>query len=558
MNRSERKQTAVQLVGPDELVVKSEKEVFQPGPHQILAEVEAVGLCFSDLKLLRQFSRHPRKSSIVSGIEQSVLDEIGSYVPDEKPTVPGHEASVRIVEVGKAVKGVEVGRRYLVQTDYRWLPTKGSNGSFGYNFEGALQQYVLMDERVIRSPEGKLFLLPASDSLSASAVALVEPWACVEDAYRDPCRSEAKTGGQMLIIVEADIEPAVLEGFLHRFGRPEKLTILCETSLGLDDIGGVQTISHFDEAPDYTFDDVIYIGSRIESVQKAFVKLRHRGLLNIVQAGGNFGGSFELNLGRTHYGCIRIIGTTGGDPAESLEAIPAGAEIQAGDKINILGAAGPMGTMHVVRNLCQGVEGIEIYAADVDKQRLELLSKIAEPLARENRLVYKPYDPKEEKPVPGYDYVVVLAPIPALVTKAVADVGKGAIINVFAGIAPDVPVEIDMDAYIKKGLYLVGTSGSVLEDMRVVLAKVESGQLDTNLSVAAVSGIGAAPEGIEAVKNHTIPGKIVVYPQCKGLGLVTLEEMAETMPEVASKLRDGLWNQEAEQALLTKYAGQRK
>jgi NADPH:quinone reductase-like Zn-dependent oxidoreductase len=36
------------------------KPVIPPGPHQILCRVEAVGLCFSDLKLLKQFSSHAR------------------------------------------------------------------------------------------------------------------------------------------------------------------------------------------------------------------------------------------------------------------------------------------------------------------------------------------------------------------------------------------------------------------------------------------------------------------------------------------------------------------
>ncbi len=60
-------QYALQLVGPGQLSLNSHKEIFQPGPRQILIKVEAVGLCFSDLKLLKQFSAHPRKAEIVSG-----------------------------------------------------------------------------------------------------------------------------------------------------------------------------------------------------------------------------------------------------------------------------------------------------------------------------------------------------------------------------------------------------------------------------------------------------------------------------------------------------------
>ena len=129
-------QHAVQLIGPDELILNKSKEVFKPGRHQILCRVEVVGLCFSDLKLLKQFSSHVRKSEIVSGIDPEVLGQIPSYVPGEAPTVPGHETVVRIEEVGPGVEDFKPGERYLVQTDYRWLSTAGANGAFGYNFEG--------------------------------------------------------------------------------------------------------------------------------------------------------------------------------------------------------------------------------------------------------------------------------------------------------------------------------------------------------------------------------------------------------------------------------------
>jgi threonine dehydrogenase-like Zn-dependent dehydrogenase len=109
-------QDAVQLVGPDELVLNKSKEVFRPGRHQILCRVEAVGLCFSDLKLLKQFSSHVRKSKIVSGIDSEVLKEIPSYVPGEAATVPGHETVVRIEAIGTGVEKFKPGGRFLVQT----------------------------------------------------------------------------------------------------------------------------------------------------------------------------------------------------------------------------------------------------------------------------------------------------------------------------------------------------------------------------------------------------------------------------------------------------------
>jgi hypothetical protein len=80
-----------------------------------------------------------------------------------------------------------------------------------------------------------------------------------------------------------------------------------------------------------------------------------------------------------------------------------------------------------------------------------------------------------------------------------------------------------------------------------------SGRLDTNVSVAAISGLEGATEGIRAVENRSIAGKIVVYPSCRDMGLVTLEELNEKMPEVAECLNDGLWTKEAEEKLLEMY-----
>src|SRR3954469_19165119 len=85
------KQYAVQLVGPGQLKLNTSKDVVQPGPYQILAKVECVGLCFSDLKLLKQFDQHARKSGVVRGVDETALREMTNYVPGDKPTVPGHE-----------------------------------------------------------------------------------------------------------------------------------------------------------------------------------------------------------------------------------------------------------------------------------------------------------------------------------------------------------------------------------------------------------------------------------------------------------------------------------
>ena len=310
----------------------------------------------------------------------------------------------------------------------------------------------------------------------------------------------------------------------------------------------------YEDLPDAGFDDIVYFGSNATAVEELFAKVAPHGLLNIVLCGDRFDRPVVTAVGRVHYGGIRIVGTTDSDPADAMKTIPKTGEIRHGDSINVVGAGGPMGMMHVIRNICQGVEGISVYAGDVDDTRLAMLTKIAGPLAQENGVDYQAYNAKQPQEDEGFTYSVLMAPIPELAAKAVRDAGMKGIINIFAGIPATVTGKIDLDAYIEKRLYFIGTSGSTLDDMKRILEKVESSRLDTNVSVAAVSDLEGALEGIRAVENRTIAGKIVVYPACKGLGLVRLEDLGGKLPQVAAELKDGLWTTEAEKMLLEAYA----
>jgi len=543
-------QYAVQLVGPDELILNKSKQVPSPGRHQILCRVEAVGLCFSDLKLLKQFSSHVRKSEVVSGVDLDILKEIPSYVPGDAATVPGHEAVVRIEAVGPGVEDFEPGQRFLVQTDYRWVRTATSNGALGYNFEGALAEYVLMDKRIITSPEGDSMLLPVSEDLSGSAVALVEPWACVEDAYASTERTSLKANGNMLVVADVEVLENAFGDLLSRYGKPAQITWISKAPAPAGLSIPIKKVENVAELTDAVYDDVVYFGSVPEVVEALFAKVALKGILNIVLCGGKFGRDVVTMVGRVHYGGIRIIGTMGYDPAKSMEIIPETDEIRPGDKINVIGAGGPMGMMHVIRNICQGVEGVSVFGSDVDDERLAALTKIAAPLAEKNGVQYKTCNPTRQESPGAFDYAALMAPIPALVAAAVRDSDERGLINIFAGIPATVTGEIDLDAYIEKQLYFIGTSGSTLDDMKLMLSKVESGRLDTNLSVAAISGLEGATAGIRAVENRSIAGKIIVYPACRDLGLVRLKELSEKMPEVAECLSDGLWTRRAEKKLL--------
>ncbi len=544
-----RTQRAIQLVGPGELVLNESKPVHRPGPYQLLCRVEAAGLCFSDLKLLKQFSRHVRKGPVVSGIARRILDEVPSYVPAERPTVPGHEAVVTIAAVGEALAGFAPGQRFLVQTDYRWLPTAGANAAFGYNFEGALQQYVLMDTRVITDPTGRSMLLPVGQRLSASAVAMVEPWACVEHAYARAERTGITAAGQLLIAAEME-PPKGLTDLFKGPVRPAQVTWLSrfEPPDGLP--SPMARVAELASLPDCSFDDIIYLGRNRRTVELLLEKLAPGGLLNVVLCGGNLTGTVNLPVGRVHYEGIRVTGTKGCDPASSMRHVPPNAEIRRGDTICIIGAAGPMGTMHTIRCISSGIEGVSVFAADTDRQRLARLGAVAKPLADRTGVGFQAYDPNHDAPDDGFDYIVLMVPRPEMVAAAVEQARRGAIINIFAGISTDTVAAVDLNSYIEKRLYFVGTSGSVVDDMEKLLSRLESGALQTNPCVAAIAGLDGAIDGLKAVEDHSIPGKIIVYPSCRGLPLTPLEHLNQRLPAVADRLENGLWSDAAEDTLL--------
>lgn len=534
-------QHAIQFVGADEVVHNPAKPMYDLGPHQLLLKPEACGVCFSDTKLLHAFTNHPRKSEVLAGLSPAELAEIPSYAPGAKPIVPGHEPVGRIVAVGSAVRHHQVGERVLVQTDYRHLPTASSNAAFGYNFEGALQEYVVLDERMILDPAtGERFLIPVSEGPSASAVALIEPWACVEAAYAWGERQTLKAGGRLLVV--ADVVAGLDE--LLAQAAPASITVVGAAAVpGATVVGSVAEV-------DGVFDDIIYAGSDAEVAEALGAKLGFGGVLDVVLNGGAFDRLVKIDVGRVHYDLIRYTGTAGDNAAVGYARIPAQCELREGERIAIVGAAGPMGLMHTVRTAVAGVPGVRMDAVDVDDARLAHLEQVVAPVAAAHGVPASFRNSKTEPLQPGYSYIAAMVPAPFLIAQAVDIATENAIVNAFAGFAIGTMAELDLTAIATKGIYLVGTSGSRIQDMKTMLAKVEDGTLDTNVSLWAVTGMAGVAEAIESVNNRTSGGKIMVYPMLPELGMIRLDELGEKLPAVAAAMDGVRWTKAAEEALL--------
>ncbi len=87
--------------------------------------VDAVGMCFSDVKLIKQGGEHPKL-----------------YHRDLKtnPTRLGHEATLTVMKVGKNLQGqYHVGQRLALQPDI--YDRDGRSTAYGYTIPGGLIQY---------------------------------------------------------------------------------------------------------------------------------------------------------------------------------------------------------------------------------------------------------------------------------------------------------------------------------------------------------------------------------------------------------------------------------
>jgi hypothetical protein len=203
----------------------------------------------------------------------------------------------------------------------------------------------------------------------------------------------------------------------------------------------------------------------------------------------------------------------------------------------------------VLRAISAGIAGVSVAGTDRDDSRLARLSAKAAPLAAARKVPLRLVNTQTAKAGGPFSYFALMAPVGALVASAIQDAADGAIINVFAGIPATVKQEVDLDTYVARRVFMFGTSGSTIEDMKTVLGRVVSGALDTDVSVDAISGMRGAEAGIAALENRSLAGKIMVYPWLEDVGLVPLKDLAATLPTVAARLDGGKWCKAAEDEL---------
>lgn len=489
-----------------------------PADKEVLVRIDALGICLSDIKVINQGNEHPR----LRGRDLAA-----------DPTILGHECAVTVVAAGAARQGsFKAGERYIVQADIYY---QGENLAFGYQIPGGMGEYAYLDERALDGDEG-CYLLPVREDTGYSQAALAEPWACVEMSYNVTQRIRPQ-GNRMLIVSAAP------ERWHDDYPAAEI------SDIGLEEL-----------AEGALFDDIVLTEVRPDLVERLSKRLDRGGVLFLAGA-PQYDGTASLDVGRIHYQGQRYFG--GG---ATLEAIAAGHErndLLAGGRALMIGAGGPMGQMHVQRAIELPGGPALLVAADLSRERMDHIEARFGALAKRKGITLVTLAQSDFADATAmnaeisriaeegrFDDIVLMAPAPGLAASVLRWAADGAFVNIFAG----VPIGSEADFHLHdlcRGITLMGTSGSRIRDLRRILELVESGQLDTNLSVAAIGGLKAAREGLQAVKEARFPGKTVIYPQIMDLPLTAVADIPEQLPELRDLLAPGgAWTVAAERALL--------
>ncbi len=551
------------------------------GSDELLVRHDACGLCFSDIKVITLGEQHPR-----------IYRDMRA-----NPITLGHEIALTVVGVGENLADqYQVGDRFTIQAD---VFVDGVGYAYGYEIQGGLSLYNVIDQRVLNGDGGN-YLLPVQPDTGYVESALTEPWACVTAAYGLTYRTMLKPGGTAWIIgapVRTD-SPGLGVGQVNASRAAVRENQDCQSytiSAGLDECChparlllsrvpaafdawlreqaaalGIEVIDAPDTArpPVTPIDDIVLLHPDPDLIELVSPHLADFGVVALL---GNEPLSRKVNvdIGRVHYNRWLYVGTTRHDVARAYADVPVRSALQPGGRALFVGAGGPMGRMHVQRAIevagapavmvCSDVSDLrlndlrESYAAEAAAKGIELIC--LNPMDKEAyaagmaRFTPHPSSPQGEGY--GFDDIIVLAPVPAVIADAAQWLAPRGVMNVFAGVARGVTTQLDLSDVYLKDARVIGHSASTIDDLRLMLHQAESGELSPNRSLAAVGSLSAAKEGLAAVRDTVFPGKVVIFPHIKELPLTALPDLADSLPSVHALLKDGReWTVEAEAEFL--------
>lgn len=334
------KTTALRLYGKMDARLES-FELPDPGEDEILAEVVCDTVCMSSYKLLQQGSEHKRVPANIA----------------ENPIIVGHEFAGKLLKVGRRwQKHYREGEIFAIQPA---LNTTASLKRPGFSFPtlGGDSTHVLFPPAIL---ETGCVLHYGDDAFFKAA--LSEPMSCIIGACKNQfhvnmdtyehqigIRSGGKTAvlagcgpmglGLLDYLMHGPVNPALLavtdidEGRLDRAGR-----ILEPQAEGAN-----QTALHYLNSRDKNpaaelmelsnglgYDDVFVLAPLPKLIELADSLLAPDGCINFFAGPTTPDLSASINFYKVHYAGTHVVGTSGGNIGDSLEAL----DLMACGKIN--------------------------------------------------------------------------------------------------------------------------------------------------------------------------------------------------------------------------------
>jgi len=534
------KMLAWQLFGAGmETFGENEKPSLIPVPEysddQLLMKVESIGLCFSDVKLIRAGEEHPRV----------IVDDL-----KKEPVIPGHEAVLSVVGVGANLTDkFKIGERFIIQAD---IFVKGKGLAYGYAINGGMAQYSVMTEPILNGDDG-CYLLKITDKLTVSEAALIEPWTCVIAAYRINFRTEIKNGGLMRIVGDGQPSDKLIANLISKKTAPERIVtsnvdsaLKSEIELLAEEYNiKLETNDDCNEPAD----DLIVVGDH--TVEKIETLSRELTMFGVFCLTGNYDDlEADIDVGSIHYKGWRYVGTKSNDVAEAYKNNTR-KTIKKDGCVWLPGGAGAMGQMHTQLALEMDNGPRKVVVTDMDDNRLEKLKLHLKGKADDKGIEFITLNPKNfenendfnaklyELSEGGFEDIIMLVPVPAVLAGAAKMLGEDGLMNIFAGIPAGKSAIVNMGKIVSQGQRFIGSSGSSMDDIRHTLELTESGKLAPVYALAAVGGMNSLKEGMQALIDAKFAGKTVVFPHAVELPLTAVVDIESICEGSASTLENG-------------------
>lgn len=323
---------AVRMYGEDDLRLE-EFDLPKIKDDEILVKIMSDSICMSTYKLVKQGKKHKRAPQNI----------------DTNPIIIGHECAGIIVEVGEKWKDkYNVGDKFALQPALNYMGKLDSPG-YSYEYCGGATTYCIMPHEVMEL--GCLLPFYGESFFEAS---LAEPMSCIIGGYHanyhtnkqnyDHAMGTKKDGNIIILGGCGPMGMGAVSYGLYTENKPKKIVVTDISDARIEDAKkkispeeaaqkGVELLyintasledpykTLMELTDNHGYDDVfVYIPNK-SVVELGDSLLAFDGCMNFFAGPSNNDFTSEINMYNVHYTSAHIIGTTGGNNDDLLEAL---------------------------------------------------------------------------------------------------------------------------------------------------------------------------------------------------------------------------------------------